>query len=387
MWSIQVVNPKMASLSATDDNRLDELYRHIESEYETFIGYPCSGDMDYQSLFRFLHFPINNVGDPFVPSSYRVNTKELECEVIAWFADLLHAPLCDHWGYVTNGGSEGNLYGLYLARELLADGIVYYSEQTHYSVSKNLRVLKMPSIMIRSLPSGEIDYADLQETIRIHREVPPIIFANIGTTMKQGLDDVARIREILHSMAIPRSYIHCDAALGGMVLPFLEDTPVWDFRAGIDSVSISGHKLIGSPVPCGIVLAKKDHVNRVSRLIEYVGTLDTTITGSRNGVTPLFLWHAIRKYGRQGFAEKVSRSLKNAEYAVERLNAIGIDAWRNQFSMTVVFPKPPEPVLRKWQIAVQGGDAHMIAMPHVRRDQIDQFVADVKAALTVEVVS
>ena len=369
------------------DAQLDELYRQIEHEYETFIGYPCSGEMDYQSLFRFLRFPINNVGDPFVPSSYRVNTKEIECEVVAWFADLLHAPRDEFWGYVTNGGSEGNLYGLYLAREMFPDGMVYYSEQTHYSVSKNLRVLKMPSIMIRSLPSGEIDYEDLQETIRIHRNMPPILFANIGTTMRQGVDSVDRIRDILQTMAIPQSYIHCDAALGGMVLPFIDDAPEWDFRAGIDSVSISGHKMIGSPVPCGIVLARKEHVSRISRLIEYVGTLDTTITGSRNGITPLFLWYAIRKLGRQGFAEKVSRSMENAEYAVERLQAIGVAAWRNPLGMTVVFPTPPKSVLEKWQIAVQGNEAHLITMPHVQREQIDSFVADVEAALAVEVLA
>jgi len=272
---------------------------------------------------------------------------------------------------------EGNLYGLYLARELLADGMVYYSEQTHYSVSKNLRVLKMPSIMIRSLQNGEIDYEDLRESIRIHRETPPIIFANIGTTMKQAVDDVERICEILRTMAIPRFYIHCDAALAGMVLPFVDNAPAWGFRAGIDSLSISGHKLIGSPVPSGIVLARKEHVSRISRLIEYVGTLDTTLTGSRNGITPLFLWYAIRVHGEQGFRDKVTQCIELAQYAIDRFQANGIAAWRNPLSMTVVFPCPPQSVLDKWQIAVEGDDAHIITMPHVRSDQIDQLVTDI----------
>ena len=51
----------------------------------------------------------------------------------------------------------------------------------------------MPHIMIRSLPSGEMDYEDLNETLRIHRDVPPIIFANIGTTITEGVDDIDRI--------------------------------------------------------------------------------------------------------------------------------------------------------------------------------------------------
>lgn len=384
MLTAPINNRSFVALPPSSEARLDELFREIEHAYETFVGYPCSGDMDYSPLFRFLQFPINNVGDPFDESTYRVNTKQFEREVIQWFGKITHAPEDSYWGYVTNGGSEGNLFGIYLARELYPEGIVYYSEQTHYSVSKNLRVLKMPSIMLRSLPSGEIDYDDFQESVRIHRELPPIVFANIGTTMKQAVDDVGRIRQILRSMAVPRSYIHCDAALGGMVLPFVEDAPEWDFRAGIDSLSISGHKLIGSPVPSGVVLARKAHVTRISRLIEYVGTLDTTLTGSRNGITPLFLWYAIQIHGEQGFRDKVARCLEMAEYVIERLNAIGVRAWRNNFSMTVVFPRPPQSILSKWQIAVEGDDAHLITMPHVTREQIDRFVIDLDDALQVE---
>ena len=265
--------------------RLDALFDEIHRQRETFVGYPCTGRFDYSELFRFLSFPINNVGDPFNPCTYHLHTREFEREVLDWFAELMHAPADDWWGYVTNGGTEGNLYGLYLARELYPEGMVYYSQGTHYSVSKNLRLLRMPHIMIRSQANGEIDYEDLRESIRIHREAPPIIFANIGTTMKEGHDDVGRVQAILQELAIPAHYIHCDAALCGMTLPFIPGAPVFDFRAGIDSLSISGHKFIGSPMPCGIVLALKAAVDRIARSIEYVGSLDTTITGSRISLT------------------------------------------------------------------------------------------------------
>ncbi|MBN1854636.1 MAG: histidine decarboxylase [Pirellulales bacterium] len=376
----------MDTLPASDQRRLDELYEYIDTQSKTFIGYPCSQQFDYTPLFRFLNYPINNVGDPYAPSSYRVNTKEIEREVIQWFAELTHADEKGYWGYVTNGGTEGNLYGLYLARELLASGMVYYSEHTHYSVSKNLRLLQMPNIMIRTLSSGEIDYEDLYETIRIHRDRPPIIFTNVGTTMQQGVDDIPRITSMVHELAIPQFYIHCDAALGGMILPFIANAPTWDFSAGIDSLSISGHKFIGSPIPCGIVLAQKRHVDRIARSIEYVGTLDTTITGSRNGITPLFLWYAIRKYGIEGFRRMAQQCIATAEYAVEAFERIGIQAWRNPFSVTVVFPKPLDTVQKKWQIAVQGQIGHIITMQHVTRSMIDELVADIEAASVGEPV-
>ena len=366
-------------LSRGDRARLDSFYYNIRQQASTFAGYPVTAKFDYRELFRFLYYPLNNVGDPFNPCIYHMHTREFECEVLEWFAKLYQAPEDNWWGYVTNGGTEGNLYGLYLARELYPQGMVYFSQDTHYSVSKNLRLLRMPHIMIRTLPSGEMDYEDLQATLAIHRDTPPIIFANIGTTMREGVDDVERIRWILNDLAIPESYIHCDAALGGMTLPFIEGAPAFDFAAGINSLSVSGHKLIGSPVPCGVVMAERHNVDRIARSIEYVGTLDTTITGSRNAFTPLVLWYAIRARGRQGFRETVSSCLETAGYAEAQINTLGLDAWRNPHALTVVFRRPSDAVIEKWQLAVQGDQAHLMAMPHVTPGMIDQLVADLAA--------
>jgi histidine decarboxylase len=368
------------ALSGSDRERLDALYHEVLRKRETFVGYPCTGHFDYSDLFHFLSLPINNVGDPFSPCAYHLHTRVFEREVLDWFAELMHAPADDWWGYVTNGGTEGNLYGLYLARELYPDGMAYYSQDTHYSVSKNLRLLRMSHIMIRSQENGEIDYEDLRETIRIHRDAPPIIFANIGTTMKEGHDDIGRIQAILKELAIPAHYIHCDAALCGLTLPFIDDAPAFDFRAGIDSISISGHKFIGSPMPCGIVLALKNVVDRIARSIEYVGSLDTTISGSRNGITPLILWHAIRTHGREGLARWVAGCLERADYAIARFREIGLEAWRNPHAITVVIPKPAESVLEKWQIAVHEEHGHVIVMPHITREKIDELVVDIVAA-------
>ena len=366
-----------SNLPRQDREKLDVFFDEIGKQCETFVGYPCTGRFDYSELFRFFSFPINNVGDPFNPCTYHLHTRVFERDVLDWFAELMHAPEGDWWGYVTNGGTEGNLYGLYLARELFPEGMVYYSQGTHYSVSKNLRLLRMPHIMIRSQSNGEIDYEDLRESIRIHREVPPIIFANIGTTMKEGHDDVGRIQAILQELAIPAHYIHCDAALCGMTLPFIPDAPVFDFRAGIDSLSISGHKFIGSPMPCGIVLALKAAVDRIARSIEYVGSLDTTITGSRNGITPLMLWYAIRTHGREGFSKWVAGCLGRADYAIKRFHEIGLEAWRNPHAITVVIQRPSNSILKKWQIAVHEENGHVIVMPHITRGKIDELITDI----------
>lgn len=369
-------------LSTSDQARLDSLFQQLSQSNQHFVGYPCANDIDYSELLRFMQFPINNVGDPFQSSTYRLSTREFEQEVVHFFADLFRAPANDYWGYVTNGGTEGNLYGLYLARELYPNGVVYFSQDTHYSVAKNVHFLGLRHIMIRAQDNGEMDYEDLRESLRLHRDVPAIVFANIGTTMKEGKDDVRRIHAILDELVIHNRYIHSDGALCGPFAHFMEPRPAFDFADGADSVAISGHKFIGSPLPCGVVIARKRNVERIGRSIGYIGSMDTTITGSRNAFTPLILWHAIRSLGRDGLAQRLHRCQEVAAYAVETFNANGIHAWRNPGALTVVIPKLSEAIKFKWQLATQDGYCHVITMPGVTTAHIDELVHDICAERT-----
>ena len=160
-----------------------------------------------------------------------------------------------------------------------------------------MSLINARNIMVKSLDSGEVDYDDLYEAVRVNRDAPAIVVTNIGTTMKGAVDDVHRVRDILDDLAVSRRYIHADAALSGMILPFVDDPQTHNFDSGIDSMAVSGHKMIGSPVPCGIALTKREYVARVSRSVEYVGVLDTTLTGSRSALAPLIIWYALQKHG------------------------------------------------------------------------------------------
>lgn len=357
-------------------SELAEFLDYVKLHSGRVMGYPSARDYNFEALMPFLNYPLNNVGDPFVDSTNKDSSKKYEREVLAFWAELLRAPEDNWWGYVTNGGTEGNLYGLYLARELHPNGIVYYSQDTHYSVSKNLHFLNMRSIMIRSQKHGEIDYDDLRETLKVNRDVPPIIFANIGTTMTEAKDDIGKIQDIIREMAIPHYYIHSDAAMCGAMAPFLDDRPSFDFADGADSISISGHKFIGSPIPCGLVLARKDHVNRIARSVAYIGNLDTTVTGSRNGLTPLILWYAMKRLGKKGLAKRLQTSLDLAEYTITELKKIGIEAWRNKDAITVVVPQVHAAIKEKWQLATANGISHIMLMPYLTKKHVDDLITD-----------
>ena len=364
------------TLTNDEKQRLDDLYDHLSDLRDYRGGYPCNQAFDYAEIHRFLDFSINNIGDPFGDSNFRLNTHELEREVVNTFAELMRATPGECWGYINNGGTEGNLYGLYLAREMMGNGVVYFSEDTHYSVAKILRLLNIPHLMIRTLYNGQIDCEDLRATIGLRPDLPPIVLANIGTTMKGAIDDIDAIQRIFKDLGINKHYIHCDAALSGMILPFVDNPPPFRFCDGIDSIAISGHKMIGSPLPCGVVLAKQRYVDQIAQGIEYVGVMDTTITGSRNAFTPLILWYALRRHGAEGFGQIVNESIELADYTIDLLKRSGIKAWRNEHSVTVVLPRPSAALSRRWQLAVKDDIAHIITLPTMDEAMADKMCAE-----------
>ncbi|WP_026632650.1 histidine decarboxylase [Dyadobacter alkalitolerans] len=363
-------------MNVYDRERLVRYMELMAQKASTSIGYPFAQGFNYSELHPLLLYPLINLGDPFTEGNYGVNSFALEREVIEFFADLFRAPKNNVAGYVTSGGSESNLYGLYVAREVFPKGKVYYSSATHYSIAKSVRILNMESVVIPVDQKGEMDYDYLRDQLRQNRHIPAIVIANIGTTMTEAKDDLPTIRAILGQVGVDLHYIHCDAALSGAFLPLLTHDPTFDFHHGADSIACSGHKFIGSPIPCGVVIVKKDYRDLVGERISYIGSLDTTITGSRNGLNPVVLWYAIKQQGRENLLRKAEECLSLAAYTENKLREYGFEAWRNTLSLTVVFPQPSELVCKKWQLATQAKQAHLICMPGISKQVVDAFLKD-----------
>jgi histidine decarboxylase len=367
------------TISAT----LDTLRQQLEHDRPTNIGFPATFDFDYTELHPFFNLVMNNVGDPYLPSSYPANCKDLEREVVEWAADLLRAPRDDRWGYVTTGGSEGNLYALRLARNLLPAAIVYYSDAAHYSIDKAIGILNMDSVRVRTQCWGETDYDDLATQIDRRRDRPTVVVATAGTTMTEAIDDVRRIVAILDNLAVRNRFIHVDAALSGIPLALMDPVarPGFDFEDGADSIAVSGHKFYGSPFPSGIVLVKASHRNRVARDVSYIAGPDATISGSRSGHAALILWYVIRRHGLDGLRQRAHAARAVAAYTKTRLDELGWTAFHHPHAFTVILKTPPEPIARKWSLAGADGWSHIIAMPGITQATIDAFIADLAAVV------
>lgn len=345
---------------------LDNFWEYCKKNQYFNKGYPESASFDYSHLFRFFQFSMNNCGDWRTDSNYPLNTFSFEREVIYYFSNLFLLPIEESWGYVTNGGTEGNLFACYVARSLFPTGNLYCSDQTHYSVVKIANLLRINLVEIPSSANGELRYDLLAKSIKEHNDKTPIIFANIGSTMLGAIDDISLIQNTLADLGIPRQdyFLHADAALSGMILPFVDNPNPFNFNDGIDSIAISGHKMIGMPIPCGIVLTRQHFLNSISKHIDYIDSLDHTISGSRNAHSVLMFWYAIQQYSLESWKKRIRHCLNLAECIEKKLNSFNINTLRNRNSITIAFPKPSENVWKKHYLATTNSWSHLIALPH-----------------------
>lgn len=353
-------------LSQQDLVKLEEFYGYsLENRYFN-LGYPESADIDYSPLAKFWNINFNNCGDWAEYCNFKLNTFEFEKEVMEYFYQIFKINKEDAWGYVTNGGTEGNMFGIWLARETYPNSTLFYSKEAHYSVAKIVNLLRMKSCVVERQANGIVDYEDLIKKIVASGEKHPIILANLGSTVHGAIDDIKKIQEMMAQAGFKREdyYIHGDAALSGMILPFVDDAQPHTFADGLDSVGVSGHKMLASPIPCGIAIGRKKLVDNVTVEVDYIAAHDKTITGSRNGHTPLILWLAIKSYSFDEFKARVQSCLDMAQAVVDRIRAAGFNAWRHKNSITVVAPRPSDDVWEKWSLAPSGDEVHIITSAH-----------------------
>ncbi|MEV7230947.1 histidine decarboxylase [Polymorphospora sp. NPDC051019] len=345
------------------------------------IGYPAATDFDFAELAPLMGRKLlNNVGDPYTDGASPGHTKPAERQVVEILADLFRAG--DHrWGYVTTGATEGNLWALREARRRYPDGLVIHTTAAHYSVPKAVDLLAMPSVVVATDDRGEMDYTDLRRRLTKHPGRSALVVATAGTTMTEACDDLRQITAVLDDIGVPARYVHVDAALAGIPLALLEpdQRPGFDLADGANSIVVSGHKFLGTPMPCGVLVTTAAAPTQAP--VSYIGSPDTTITGSRNGHAPLILRAALQRHGLTGLRHRAEQARALAAHTVDRLTEIGWPARRNQHAFTVVLDRPPPPaVAARWSIPTENRRSHIVCMPGLTQHDLDRFVNELRNA-------
>lgn len=391
---------KILAIKEADDKTIEEANKFLEEHLllrDYMFGYPAAMTED-NSVTTYLKniesklYYMNNCGDssPLTRGNYQMDSKVYEQKTLDLFYENLGVKAEDYWGYITSGGTEDNFWGLRTGFEIYPNGTLYFSEDAHYSIPKFTRLIdkkKDPDASVKifndcQIPSinGKIDTEKLLETIIKKYDSdhsPAIISLTWGTTVLGNIDDVEYISNKLKELDIPH-YIHLDAALYGGIPKNQVNAPIIkNLEAlGVDSVSISLHKYLGASSTNGILICKKDVLNKKNNLqIEYIGQEDPTYLGSRNFV-PLSTYNKIMNLYQRTDENDYE---KNINYFMQRADEKGLEYSRIGNGNIIVLKLKNKELAKKYQLATFGennGYAHIIIFPHHKQEIIDELIDD-----------
>lgn len=136
-------------------------------------------------------------------------------------------------------------------------GVVYFSDQTHFSVPKVLRVLGFSNSQMRQLPADSnfrLDMEQLRKTIIADKSkglIPFLIVANVGSTNTGSIDPINEIADLAkeHNM-----WMHVDGAYGASVALSKSYRSLLNGIERCDSLAWDAHKWLFKTFGCGIVL-------------------------------------------------------------------------------------------------------------------------------------
>ena len=317
-------------------------------------------------------FLATNPGDP---GTYRT-AAALEERAIGALGDVVG--LDDPAGYVTSGGTEANVQAVRIARNRSVEGTpnVVVPDSAHFSFQKAADIL---GIELRRVPVDGDRRADLAATRRFTDDDTVMVVGVAGTTEYGRVDPVPEISDIAHEHD---ALLHVDAAWGGFLLPFTDFE--WNFaHADVDTMTIDPHKVGQAAIPAGgLVVRDETLLDALAVDTPYLeSTAQATLTGTRSGAGVASTVAVIGELWPEGYRENYERSQANAEWLADALAERGFEVVDPVLPLVAAdVPTALFEALRDegWRIArTAAGELRIVCMPHVTREMLESFVADV----------
>jgi histidine decarboxylase len=355
----------------------------------SFFGYPgnLNEDSPMVAYLRKLEtnlFYVNNAGDPYEQGDSLLDGKVFERKLLELFYQKFGMDKETSWGYVTSGGSESNLWGIYNGFRKVSNGRLYFCSAAHYSVLKAVtngsQSLFPYTIIDQISPKDErIDVEKLieaiSERVKTHQE-SPVLLLTWGTTKTGACDDVIQVTQRLKVLGIP-FYLHVDAAYFGGIPNNQIEAPICPSLDAMNahSVSVSFHKFFGVPNINSVVLSK-DKAD--GNFVSYLGHRDTTFLGSRT-FPVLSALQRIKEILQRSPKDLYVRNIRAFE---EKLIQNKLSFFRAPYSSIFVVPCPSKWILSRYSLASFDGAtktqslAHLIINPFHTFDELEALISD-----------
>jgi aromatic-L-amino-acid decarboxylase len=320
----------------------EDVVRRVLDDVLPYMGRP-----DHPRYFAFIPGPSNIVGAlaDLMTAGFNVfagtwlegsGPAMIESTTIQWLSELAGMPPTAG-GIFVSGGSIANLTALHAAREsrLAADdrprATIYFSDQTHSSIERALRILGFTADQTHVVPSTDtfaIDVSALRGAIAADRaagRLPFCLISNAGTTNTGAVDPLEQLADICAAEGL---WHHADGAFGAGAIFSAYGRALLSGLGRTDSFSVDPHKWIFQPYPCGCLIVRDQALlHRAFSIVpEYLadahvdeGEINYWEFGPEltRPFRALKLWMSLQVFGADAFAAAVDRGFELAEL-VER---------------------------------------------------------------------
>lgn len=361
---------------------LDSLrkYRDLDWSYDSgrVFSSMCSKPLEEASKAYSIFLETNALDSRIFPS-----TEKLEDEAIEKIGGLFSNPQAG--GYITSGGTEGNIFALWLARKLHGGNKVIAPVSAHYSVNKACDLQQVNLVRTRLDDDYRAEIESIKEEVD-RRSLAIVISA--GTTALGKVDPVLDVAEVAEDAGC---FLHVDASFGGFVLPFTEDARSWDFEIGqVSSIAADPHKMGLTPIPSGALLVReRKWLDNLKTDIPYLSETKQTLLGTRTGASIASVWTALRSLGAQGYRKIIGKCMELTDRLAEGIRKIGGLELVTEPELNLVAFTSPSLNLHEIQEALEEKDwlvslnqqpesIRLIVMPHHDGQDIDSFLFDLE---------
>jgi len=359
---------------------LSELKKIHEQDLQYKDGHIlCSMCTEPHPTAKIAHrlFLSSNLGD----AGLFAGSLRLEKEVIGKLATLLHGE--NSAGFIVSGGTEANLLALLAARNManVNNPEVILPQSAHFSFNKICNLLRIKPVQASLDNFFMVDPASVEQCLNKNTIA---VVGTVGTAELGAVDPVDRLSEIALMHGV---YLHVDAALGGLIVPFIENAPAFDFRLkGVKSITVDPHKMGMATVPAGGILFRNttclEHIKTETPYL--TEDAQYTFVGTRSGASVAATWAVLESLGREGFTKTVSHCLKLTKSLSAGLKSRGFNLVTEPALNIVAFRSSNSKLLvkalrqRGWFISyVPRLDCvRIIVMPHLRKRHITAFLKD-----------
>lgn len=351
----------------------------------TILGSMCSEPhrLAKRTYKRFLS---TNVGDP----GLFPNLKELEREYIRSLGELLNNSEAE--GMVVSGGSEANILAMWTARTRAKENQreVIVPETSHFSFDKAANLLGLKLIKV------PVDHKQRVNVTLVEKAINENTMAIVGIAGTTGTGMTDPIQE-LSDIAVKNSlYLHIDAAFGGFVLPFLENSKPFDFSLeGVSSITMDPHKMGRAVIQAGcIIYRNREIADSVQIPVSYLSggkAVHNSILGTRSGASIASAWMIYNYLGFKGYKKIVDRAMNLTRWFSNEIRAIPeldliVEPEINIVGICSSGKVDIKDILKEvrkmgWAVSQWPDYIRITMMPHVKKRSLKRFLRDLKKCI------